>query len=119
MVVQYCLRCGGCVREQWVEVERRERPVCETCGVSLYLNREVALPRRLRRVRRERRGGGEARDPGGGGTRHRRSLAAERLFLSGVTGRDRRLPFPDRRRGTAGGGRGGRGGPPWAPGACR
>jgi len=53
MVVQYCLRCGGGVREQWVEVERRERPVCETCGFILYLNPKVvagAIPCRDGRI---------------------------------------------------------------------
>jgi ADP-ribose pyrophosphatase YjhB (NUDIX family) len=41
MIVHYCLRCGGGVRAQWVEVERRERPVCGSCGFILYLNPKI------------------------------------------------------------------------------
>ena len=53
MPVQFCLRCGGPLRQEWVTVEGRERPVCSTCGFVLYMNPKVvagAIPLQHGRV---------------------------------------------------------------------
>lgn len=41
MTVQFCLRCGGGLREEWVEEEGRQRLVCQACGFILYQNPKV------------------------------------------------------------------------------
>lgn len=41
MTFQFCLQCGGQLREEWVVVEARERPVCRACGFILYRNPKV------------------------------------------------------------------------------
>ncbi len=41
MAVQFCLRCGGPLKEEWVAMEGRQRPVCRACGFILYMNPKV------------------------------------------------------------------------------
>lgn len=53
MTVQFCLRCGGELREEWIEEEGRQRLVCRACGFILYLNPKVvagAIPHQDGRV---------------------------------------------------------------------
>ncbi|MFQ5847744.1 MAG: NUDIX domain-containing protein [Candidatus Methylomirabilales bacterium] len=59
MTVQFCLQCGGALREAWVEEEGRKRPVCRACGFILYANPKVvagAIPFQDGRVLLLRRG---------------------------------------------------------------
>ena len=46
---RFCLRCGGAVRRQLVPEEQRERLVCQSCGLTHYLNPRLvaaAIPER-------------------------------------------------------------------------
>ncbi|OGO49795.1 MAG: hypothetical protein A2148_07385 [Chloroflexi bacterium RBG_16_68_14] len=46
---RFCHQCGGAVRQQYVAEERRERLVCQACGLIHYRNPRIvaaALPER-------------------------------------------------------------------------
>ena len=53
MTLQFCVRCGGELRQEWVKEEGRQRLVCQACGFILYQNPKVvagAIPHQDGRI---------------------------------------------------------------------